>query len=541
MPETGEQKRQRVARNLAKLKAANRPPEEIARYLETERETAVPEQSALEQIGAGAETALDAATLGGSGLVADLVGAAGDESFADMRKARAERKALFRKSHPILGTGLEVAGALATPLPGAGVAKLGETGLSLGGALIRQAPQTAGWLARTAGAAGDAALQSGVAGTVGNLNDLSAEGVKQALGAGAGSAALGGIIGGGLGSAAEMGTRAVGRIRNMGRLDKAAFALKDDLAKLDEENFGQAIQEARATGTTPPIHDVLESQTIKPYADMIRRSETHAGKSDAEVLIEARKLMSQAEREATKSIEGTAEHRAKQALARSDIGLAKERMLQAAESPSRVVTMGRAVDVPPPADGVKDFSATLRDVLGQDDISPVTAAGLRDAFDRARAPSREVIRPSQTIELGAGIPSLRKAVDVHRTKMGEREALQRGADVGLSVGRAKSVKGDKLTIEGREAFLRSIPKMTQPEAQLALAGILGRFPEQLSLTSSPLGLFGLVTSAARAPLTAYRTMPIIRALEAKIGRGEVGQNTGNVVRGTLSRLIGAQP
>jgi len=516
----------------------------------------------VDKIGALAQTFSDAATFGLSGLADDaLTALLSKESFKDVRSARRAGGASLPAG---VRTAAQLAGALATPLPGAGLA--GRAGLRFGGTLVRQAPQTAKLLSRTGRAAADAAAQAGIAGTVSNLDELSVGGVGSALQRGAGAAALGGAIGGGAGSAAEMGVRAYKRVGGMGALDKAAFKIVDDMKKLDKANYGAAAGEAISTA---PIRNVLNDDLIvAPIAKEIRAEAAYQGKpmTDAEALMAAYRRVSAQQRRAQASLEhakvgdvgydpklseGTVEN----------LKTAKGHMLAAVEAPSEVVTLGRAVTSGPPTtaqspapslrEALNTFQERIAEAARRSEGGTVAQQSAREALERhaaegivspplSGAPSkaRVVTRPSETLQIGPGIPSLRKAIESHRAKSGELKALQEGADIGLSVARSKSIPGKKLTTTSQEAYLRKIPGMSDAEAEAALAGILGRFPEQMSLTSSPLGLFGLVTSAVRSPLTAYRTMPIIRALEEKLGRGDMGQGVSDATRGTLSRLIG---
>lgn len=514
MPETGEQQRQRVAENLRRLKAANRPRTEIDQYLASER--AVPEkvkQSKLEAIGAGTETFLDAATLGGSGLIADAVGAMGDETFAGMRAARKERKGQFREDHEGLVTALEIAGALAMPLPGAGVAR----GLKIGGSLVRQAPQTAGWLARTGRVMGDAAAQSGIAGTVGNLDELSLEGAGSALKKGSEAATLGAFIAGGLGSATGVGGRLVSRLKSMKRLDKKAFEIDDRIRKMDAENYGTAMGEATAT---PPISAILDNDpVIAPIANEIRELARYRGKSlnDAEVADQVYKRLSANQRAAQRVVNRAEDYRPDLAGELEQLGTAKGKLLDAIEAPSKVTTMGRAVYVPAPS-----------------------VAGSSAPLSTAPTGGRLVTRGSQTIPIGAGIPSLRKAIDDKRIAEAGREAFERGGDLGQSIGAGKNLSMKKQLTQSREALLREIPDMSSADAELMLAGILGRTPEAIRLSNNVLGAFGLLGSAVRLPSQMYRTGEIVRALEAKIGRGKMAQKASDLTRGTLARILGAE-
>ena len=567
MPETGEQQRQRVAENLRRLKAANRPRTEIDQYLASER--AVPEkvkQSVPEAIGAGTETFLDALTLGGSGLVVDAAKSAiYDEPFAEMRTDRKERKGQFREDHGGLATALEIAGSLATPLPGAGVAR----GLKIGGSLVKQAPQTAGWLARTGRVMGDAAAQSGIAGTVGNLDELSLEGAGSALKKGGEAAALGAFIAGGLGSATGVGGRFGSRVKGMKRLDKKAFEIDDRIRKMDAENYGTAMGEATAT---PPISAILDNDpVIAPIANEIRELARYRGKSlnDAEVADQVYKRLSSNQRAAQDVVNLGDDYRPDLVGELDRLGTAKGKLLDAIEAPSEVTTMGRAVYVPAPSVAGSSAPLSTRDALdrfkdarakgmyrradgrareGETVMQSKTREGLDRRLVEARAPQttgaptggRLVTRESETIPIGAGIPSLRKAIEEKRIAEAGREAFERGGDLGQSIGAGKTLPMKKQLTQSREALLREIPDMSSTDAELMLAGILGRTPEAIRLSNNVLGAFGLLGSAVRLPSQMYRTGEIVRALEAKIGRGKMAQKASDLTRGTLARILGAE-
>lgn len=426
-----------------------------------------PEMSRIGQIQGAAESAMDAASLGLSGLAGDFIASLGAPTFKELR---AERRARRESVPSSVRVPLELAGAVATPVPGAGLLNLGK-GYSLGGALIKQAPQTAKLGVRTARAAGDAALQSGIAGTAYGLDDLSGEGLMDAAGTGLLSAFMGAGIAGGLGSGTEMAVRGAKRIKGMKRLDKAAFAISDDIKRLDKKNYPLAEQ---TMVSTPQMRGILnKDEVVAPRVRDIRHEAAYQSRSmnDPKALMAAYRRLSSEQRRAQATLE----------------------------------------------------RAKAGDVQYDAKLSEGTIENIKKAKERLLAVSN---------------PAFRRAVNVHRVKSGELDAMLEGADIGIAAARNKSVRGGKMLTESREAYLRKIPKMTTNEAELALAGILGRFPEQASLTSSPLGLFGLVTSAVRAPLTTYRTMPIIRALEEKLGRGSMGQKAGDLIRGTSARYLG---
>lgn len=513
-------------------------------------------QSVGDAIGAGAQTFSDAATLGLSGLADDAATALLTRNkFKDLRGARKASKEQFREENPVIGTGLELAGSLATPLPSGG--------------LIKGAARGAGIAAKAGRAALDAGLQSGIAGTVGNLDELSGEGVGNAIGKGAQSAALGAAVGGPLGAAAGMFARGASRVKNLRSLDKKAFEIDDAIRAADKANYGAARGEAVST---PPIKHILENDPVlAPIAKDIRSLAAYKGKpvNDAEVAMQAYTRLSADERAAQRVIDRAEDYRPELAGEVERIGTAKQKLLAAIESPSEVVTMGRAKTIGPPQVAESSPPLSIRDALdrfksdraegmwkradvrGSQPGETVMQSKGREALYRrsaeARAPqtsgapseSRMVTRESETIPLDAGIPSLRNAIDAKRVAEGERGAFERGADVGHGIGLGKSIKGKKLLTDSREAVLRDIDKMTAGEAEGMLAGIMGRIPESAHITNSPLGLFGTLSSAVRLPMQIYRTGPIIKKLEERLGRGALGDAEAMFTRGTAAREIGA--
>jgi len=599
--------------------------------------------SLLDKIGAGAQVFSDAATFGASGLLDDAVTAALSRgtSFEDLRGVRRQ---LSESLNPALRTGLQLAGSVATPLPKAGALKALRSGgkladvVSPANTLLRIAPQS-GRGARIAANVAEGAAQAGLEGTVGNVDELSLQGIGSALQRGETAARYGAGFGTAGHLLARPAARLSARVKGLKALDKAAFEVVDEMKRLDEVNYRIARGEATST---QPIREVLESQTVKPFADIVRTKEAYKGLNDAEQLMEVYKLMSSSQRRAAQQIQGTPDFLAQVAADNKSISIAKERMLKAAETSTQAVVPGRATTTYPrrPAPTVREaidqmqrasgeaarradpvvsgspwseplprpvdigeqmrFADFRRPVMGQPvEVLPGAGAaqppsptfqtelrgepvvrrgevpapaggvpsktsaplrgetssqrGAREALERRSAeieaarlapsmelpPQRAITRPSETIDIAAGIPSLRTAIQQHSVKARELDALMKGADIGLSMARGGSLPGRRLTTHSQEAYLRSIPEMTTEEARAALAGVLGRLPEQGRLTSSPLGAFGLITSPVRAQLTAYRTGPIIRALEARIGKGDRGQKAADMTLGLLARAVGA--
>lgn len=456
MPETGEQKRQRVARNLAKLKAAQRPQEEIDQYLASEEERVAPERGMADQIGAGAQAFSDAATFGLSGLADDAISAFGKSTFAENRAARKANKEALPGG---VRTALELAGGLATPIPG--------------GTLLKGAANTAKWTTRAGRGALDAALQAGIGGAVGNVDDLSAEGLTSALKEGGKSALLGASVAAPLGAAAGMGTRLAKRAAKAEKLDEKAVALQKEMRAADAVNYPVALTNW-GMPLTPKMQAVLKNPQVREIVGDLRQLEQWKGvkANDPKFLDAVYKELSDWGRELDTPLTAPPTRRANLTRAKKEnVGLLKEQFLDAADQ---------------------------------------QLPGYRDA-----------------VSTHAGFE---KKLDVH----GE------AADVARGVGSGKSLPGRKLRTESRAAYRENvIPKLSADEAELALGGMLGRGREAFHITNSPLGLFGLMSSAVRTPMTMLRTGPLVRELEAKVGRGRLGQGASDVVRGSLARALGA--
>lgn len=393
----------------------------------------------MDQLGALANSFTDAATFGGAGLLTDMADAAlTGRTFSANRQARKMARESLTGGERV---GATLAGALANPV----------------GTLVK-APAGAGLLGRTRAGLLDAAAQGGLTGAVENLNSADREGIATAvrgglLGASTG-AATAGVVGGAQGLASGANTlRRVARATNP---DVRAFELRDAIAKADAALYGAAGREARNVGTTQEIRSVLASQTVKPFADMVRRSESHGMATDAETLLETYKLMSAAQRKAAKSIEGTPEFLADLELRNRDIGVAKGRMLDAADAPSG--------NLPPP------------------------------------------------------MPSMRPAVQAHAKAEGEYAAFRDTYDAVRRVLGDKAVAGKKLTLDSPEALRRAIRDMTPEEASLALEATLGATRGTARLSSNPITLFGVIPAAFRMAHAPSQVNPFIALLEKQAGK-----------------------
>lgn len=350
-PESGAERADKIRHNIAAYKSAiaagTHTQADLDEYLKSEQDT--PEQemhrTAADKVGSAAQAFSDASTFGLSGLATDAL-SGGD--FAENRRIRKEGKAALPAGVRI---GAEVLGSLATPIPG--------------GTLLKTAPK-AGLLAKIGRGAGDAALQSGVAGTVSGLDKATPEGLVNALGKGAGSAVAGGIAGGALSAIRPTlsALRTGGRIIKAKPLDEATFALNDAMKAADNALYGVANAQGAAIRSTPEIQAVLKSQTVKPFADIVRKSESFGKSDDATVLAETYKLMSEAQRKLIGVTEGTAEHLAGNAMKRGDITLGKGRMIAAANT-SGITGLAPAIAGHAKAAGEQDALTNVSDAAAR--------------------------------------------------------------------------------------------------------------------------------------------------------------------------------
>lgn len=384
-----------------------------------------------------------------------------------------------------------------------------------------KAPKAARLLARGAGGILAAAAMPGASAVRQGAALGAASGALAAepksLGERTARTALGAGLGAGAGKVAEVGgtvlralaPRRLGGVKNLGEQAlERADAIKAADEALSGPSFVTAKAEAQAVGTTPAIRRVLDSETVKPYADKLRATEGYGELSDAELLLEVRKLMSQVTGKAVRRAEGSPDFLADVELQRRAAGRAHERILKAAEAP-----IGRTRDA-------KSFAEVLDAWKSGRGPSPLTAEGPRTAIPVEDA--------------GPAIPSLRPAVRQHAKLKGEEEAFQRGADMAQKIAKGTDVAGRKLVKQSAPTFRREIAAMTPEEAKAALEGVLGRVKEIPEFGSNPLTLFNVVPSAARLTLGGSRLAPYVRALDKQAGTGTFQRLLESFATGTLA-------
>lgn len=116
-------------------------------------------------------------------------------------------------------------------------------------------------------------------------------------------------------------------------LGKQAARHKAGIRAIDDPAFEAAAREGTAAGgTSPEIQKVLAEPDIAPFAEIVRKSRTHAGADDATVLREVRKLMSEQAGKLENRMFSANDFKAGTSLEASDTGLAKDALLDAADT-----------------------------------------------------------------------------------------------------------------------------------------------------------------------------------------------------------------
>lgn len=220
-----------------------------------------------------------------------------------------------------------------------------------------------------------------------------------------------GALGGALGKVASTASTA-SRVSRAVPLDEAALAREDAMRAADHINYGKV-----GSGTSPAIQAALQEPDIAPVADMLRNSRQFRSADDATILQESYKHLSEAQGSATQRITNAPDNafRAGSRFENREIGLAKEQLLQAGETPGP---------------------------LGAARTPPIT-------------------------------PQLRPAIESHAAARGEQDAAYRAARSAKNIIRDQPGNLKKLTTESPAAFRRSIPSMSEGEATEATQALLG--------------------------------------------------------------------
>lgn len=503
MPETGEQKRQRVAENLRRLKAANRPQSEVDEYLASEREAAKPEFTTADKVGAGAQTFADAATFGLAGLADDaLTAAATDQDFKDIRGARRTAEESLPSG---VRTGLEIAGALATPIPGSGTIKAGRELLTAakegkalapaGRALLKSFSPGNTLLPTMAkgekifGGVADKALrfgshiaeagaQGGLAGTVEHLDDASEQGFLDALENGVAGARNAAAFAVPIGAAGEVVGRLGSRAAKAKKLDVEAQGLHDTIRDVDKVNYGNALSQ-EAEPLSPKMTKILNHPDIRPVVMKLRTLEQFKDSH-----INDPEFLSAVYQNAISDWEGALSKKA------DVVDQTKPNVLR----------------------GTKEHVAALR---------------------------------KQFLEaMDTQVPGYRKAVEESAANRRTAETFGNAADEANAIMKAQRVPGKKLGKADRQTYLRKVEQMSPEDADVAIRAMLGELRGKPIVSTNILGGFGLIPSAVRAPLSYNRLRPVLNALDERRMTGLPGSNFPEVLaealRGITARGVGAQ-
>lgn len=137
-PEPESERRERIRRNLATLKAANAPQEDVDEYLATERVTPEQELARMprtmsENVRGGLQSALQGATFNFGDEITAAGRALTGENFGEALAEERQSLGEFREVNPRAALGLELTGGLASAIPVARAATAGAQGLALAG------------------------------------------------------------------------------------------------------------------------------------------------------------------------------------------------------------------------------------------------------------------------------------------------------------------------------------------------------------------------------------------------------------------------
>ena len=251
------------------------------------------------------ENTINNATYGASGNIIDAL-SPGD--FATNRRMREDLTAKLTPRDRDLST---IAGAFLNPV-----------------GRIFKAPREAGMAVRGITATADAALQGGAQAALTSLGGTSEDDLSDAVSQAKTGAALGVGVRGllGLGGATARSAKSLFEAARSPKLDATRFGMEDLMKADDKLHFDQVRREAASVGTSPAIKSLLRSQTIKPLAVAVRKSEAGGKLNDAELLLRVYRGMSNAQRKALATMAKTTEEEFAASLSNESINLAKGRI-----------------------------------------------------------------------------------------------------------------------------------------------------------------------------------------------------------------------
>ena len=368
---------------------------------------------------------------------------------------------------------------------------------------------------------------------------------------------VGGVISGVARGGAKVrgGVRTVQRVRNAPTLGASAQTIDANIENATRANYGKAEQEGVAAGgTSPGLAKALEHPRVKKYVDMVR-GEEGSSMSDAAVARKVYTLMSKQRRGLKSAMEVNGYDAAKD-LEAGRLGdamkLLKDATATASErppvtydipaetfeknpviEPGREALRGPTGSAPLRANTTPPANPTLRQALRDfpESSHPTAMQGPGGpAFQMAAKPDRVTpgvrietpgmrVQTAPAEEVPPVMPSFPRAIGEKARMEGERTAFNTAADATRRVMKGASIAGKRQLAQSPEAFSKALSEMTPGEAQEALAGILGRAKEGLSLrNANPTHtLFGAISSV-RQPITNLRRVaPFIEQADRAAG------------------------
>lgn len=145
------------------------------------------------------------------------------------------------------------------------------------------------------------------------------------------SAAIRGATGAAAGKAADVGITAL-RGKFAPTLGQSALKYKGAIQDADQAAYGQAAHEGAQPQPMPPeVHKAFNESDIAPFVEVVRNSRTFANADEPTILREAYKLMSERQGTLLNRAGAADNFKAGTSLEKSDIGLAKQQLLSAAD------------------------------------------------------------------------------------------------------------------------------------------------------------------------------------------------------------------
>lgn len=176
------------------------------------------------------------------------------------------------------------------------------------------------------GTGGSAAIQGARLGAATGLLSAEPASVEDRLVKAGKGGAVGGAVAGALGDVAPN----LLRVISAKSLGANAMARGAEMSAADQAAYGKALAQGKGA-THPDVTAALNSPGIAPYAKAARNSESLQGSDDATILHEVYKRLGERQRGLAAQVERAADYKAGPAREIQDIGLAKQRLLDAAD------------------------------------------------------------------------------------------------------------------------------------------------------------------------------------------------------------------